>query len=155
EYFAAIWDKSPGNAYIARHNMTAAEYQQAFTTNLQQGYMLKEVSGYNKNGADLYAAIWEKTAAPLWAARHGGSAGNYQYVFDNMYYQGYEPVYLNAYASGNSCEYNAIWTNNSMKGSDIGFIDNAVNQYMSSQNVKGLSLAVCKDGRLVFAKGYG
>ncbi len=42
-----------------------------------------------------------------------------------------------------------------MKGADIAAIDEAVNQYMSSQSVKGLSLAVCKEGRLVFAKGYG
>jgi len=155
EYFAAIWDKSAGGAWTARHNMTASQYQQAFNDNAGQGYTLKMVSGYNKGGTDLYAAIWEKISSPLWAARHGVSSANYQYVFDNMYYQGYKPVYLNAYASGGSCEYNGIWTNTNMKGSDIGAIDKAVDQYMSSQNVKGLSLAVCKDGRLVFAKGYG
>jgi CubicO group peptidase (beta-lactamase class C family) len=155
EYFAAIWDKSAGSAYIARHNLTSAQYQQAFNDYTKQGYYLKTVSGYTKSGTNLYAAIWEKISAPLWAARHGVGNGNYQYVFDNMYYQGYKPVYVNAYASGNSCEYNAIWTNTNMKGSDIAAIDEAVNQYMSSQGVKGLSLAICKDARLVFAKGYG
>lgn len=154
EYFAGIWEKSAGN-YIARHNLTSSQYQQAFNDFTKQGYVLKTVSGYTKNGTNLYAAIWEKEASPLWGARHGVSNGNYQYVFDNMYYQGYKPVYVNAYASGNSCEYNAIWTNTNMKGADIAAIDEAVNQYMSSQSVKGLSLAVCKDGRLVFAKGYG
>jgi len=110
EYFAAIWDKSTGPAWTARHNMTAAQYQQAFNANLQQGYTLKIVSGYNKSGTDLYAAIWEKTASPLWSARHGISAANYQYAFDNMYYQGYKPECLTAFASGNSCKYNGIWT---------------------------------------------
>src|SRR5581483_9860857 len=129
EYFAAIWDKSAGNDYIARHNLTVADYQQAFNDYTKQGYFLKTVSGYTKNGTNLYAAIWEKVASPLWAARHGVSSGNYQYVFDNMYYQGYKPVYVNAYASGNSCEYNAIWTNTNMKAADIGAIDDAVNQY--------------------------
>lgn len=154
EYFAAIWEQSAAN-YIARHNMTAAQYQQAFNDNMKQGYVLKTVSGYSKNGTDLYAAIWEKVASPMWAARHGVSNANYQYVFDNMYYQGYKPVYVNAYASGSGCEYNAIWTNTNMKPADIGFIDEAVNKYMSDENVKGLSIAICKDGRLVFAKGYG
>lgn len=155
EYFAGIWEKSTGNAYIARHNLTSSKYQQAFNDFTKQGYTLKTVSGYTKNGTNLYAAIWEKISSPLWAARHGVSNGNYQYVFDNMYYQGYKPVYVNAYTSGNSCEYNAIWTNTNMKGSDIAAIDEAVNKYMSNQSVKGLSIAVCKNGRLVFAKGYG
>jgi CubicO group peptidase (beta-lactamase class C family) len=155
EYFAGIWEKSAGNAYVARHNLTANQYQQAFNDFTKQGYVLKTVSGYTKNGTNLYAAIWEKQSSPMWAARHGVGSGNYQYVFDNMYYQGYKPVYVNAYASGNTCEYNAIWTNTNMKSADIAAIDDAVNQYMTSQSVKGLSIAICKDGRLVFAKGYG
>src|SRR5690606_2805305 len=63
--------------------------------------------------------------------------------------------YLNAFGSGSTAKYNAIWENTAMKGSDIAHIDKAAKGYMSSQSVEGLSLAVCKDGRLVFAKSYG
>jgi len=155
EYFAAIWDKSSGGAWVAKHNLTAAQYQQAFTDNLKLGYNLKQVSGYQKNGTDLYAAIWEKSNRPMWYARHGIAGAGYQYVFDNMYYQGYVPVYLSGFASGSSEKYNVIWQNTSMSGSDMAKIDNAATGYMNTQGIVGMSLAITKNGRLVFAKGYG
>lgn len=154
EYFAAIWDKSPG-AWVARHNLTAAQYQDAFEEFNGKGYTLKCVSGYQKGGTDLYAAVWEKIYTPLWSSRHAIPELNYQNVSDNMYYQGYVPSYLNAFASGNTSKYNAIWENTSMKSSDIGVIDSVANSYMGTQSVEGLSLAICKNGRLVFAKSYG
>ncbi len=155
EYFAAIWEKKSGGAMVVKHNMTAAQYQQAFNDNTSQGYTLKLVSGYEKNGTDLFAAIWEKTNEPLWASRHAIPRMNYQHVFDNMYYQGYVPVYLNAYAADGGDKYNVIWENKNMSGSDIAKMDNAANNYMTTQGVSGLSFAVTKNGRLVFAKAYG
>jgi len=155
EYFAAIWEQVAGGAWVANHNMTAAQYQTNFTNYSAQGYVLKKISGYQKNGTDLYAAIWEKTSSPLWSAKHGVSALNYQHVFDNYYYQGYRPKLLNAFASGTSAKFNSMWTNSNMSGTDIANIDAAATGYMSSQSVSGLSLAICKDGRLVFAKAYG
>jgi CubicO group peptidase (beta-lactamase class C family) len=154
-YFAAIWDKSPGGAWEAHHNMTAAQYQSTFNDLDAKGYVLTCVSGYRPGSTDYYAAIWEKKSSPLWWARHSIPAMNYQHAFDNMYYQGYYPVYLNAFASGSTSRYNVIWNNTSMKWSDISTIDKAAQGYMKDQNVSGLSLAVCKDGRLVFAKSYG
>ena len=45
--FAAIWEKSPGPAWLAKHNMTQSEYQKAFVDLGQQGYHLAHVSGYS------------------------------------------------------------------------------------------------------------
>ena len=155
EYFAAFWEKQAGSIIAAKHNMTATEYQQAFTSLTNQGYILKNVSGYEKGGKDLYAAVWEKKNAPLLFARHGLSNVNYQHAFDNMYYQGYLPVFINAFASDGADKYNAIWQNNAMTAEDINKLDTTANNYMSTQGVKGLSFAVTKNGKLVFAKAYG
>jgi Beta-lactamase/Bacterial tandem repeat domain 1 len=155
EYFAAFWEKKSGGAWVAKHNMTAAQYQDVFTDLTSKGYVLKNVSGYEKGGTDLYAAIWEKVSSPLWAARHGIKGSNYQNVFDNMYYQGYVPVLVNAFAADGAEKFNVIWQNKAMKWEDIKKMDDAANTYMSTQGVKGLSFAVTKDGRLVFAKAYG
>ncbi len=155
EYFAAVWEKKPGGALIAKHNLTAAQYQQAFNDYVGQGYKLKLVSGYEKGGTDLFAAIWEKTNSPFWASRHAIPRMNYQHAFDNMYYQGFVPVYVNAYASDGADKYNVIWENTSMKQADIAKMDDAANKYMNTQSVTGLSFAVTKNGKLVFAKAYG
>lgn len=154
EYFAGIWVKAGGN-WVAKHNLTGAQFQTQFDTLGQQGYVLTNVSGYNKGGTDLFTGIWMKTSSPLRYVRHGVTNSNYQNVFDNAYYQGYKLIGLQAFASGSSAKFNGIWTNTNISGADIGKFDKAVTKYMSDQNVSGLSLAVTKNGKLVFAKAYG
>ncbi len=154
EYFAAFWEKKSEDI-LARHNLTGTEYQKVFNEYTRKGYHLKCISGYQKGRTDLYAAIWQKSNYPVWAANHGLSEVNYQHTFDNMYYQGYTPVFVNAFASSGVANYNAIWVNTSIKLVDLNILDAAAKNYMSTQDVEGLSYAVTKDGRLVFAKSYG
>lgn len=155
EYFAAIWEKKSGGAWEARHNLSGAQFQTTFNTLGGQGYVLLNVSGYTKNNTNYYTGIWEKTSSPPRYVRHGITAQNYQHVFDNMYYQGYRPIMVQGFASGNSSRFNGIWVNKNYSGGDLAKIDNAVSGYMNSQSVTGLSLAIMQNGRLVFAKGYG
>lgn len=154
EMFAALWDKSSA-VWEARHNLTAAQYQQVFNDLNAKGYKPVCVTGYTKNNVELFAAVFEKKATGPWEARHSIAAVNYQPTFDNMLYAGYRPVWLQGYANGSSSRFNGVWDSNTMTGADRKKIDDAVNGYMSSQSVKGLSLAVCKNGKLVFAKAYG
>ena len=155
ELFACVFEKGNNPAWVARHNLTAAQYQAAFNEFTGQGFYPKVVSGYNKNGTDFFAAIFIKPAQAAWASRHAIVGNFYQGIFDNMYYQGYRPVFVNGYASGNSERFNALWENTNMNVSDIQKIDTEINQYRNDQGISALSLAVVKDGRLVFAKSYG
>lgn len=155
EYFAGIWEKNAGSTWLGKHNLTGAQFQTQFDTLGAQGYVLTDVSGYNKGGTDLFTGIWVKTASPLRYVRHGIAGSNYQNVFDNAYYQGYKLIGLQAFASGNGAKFNGIWTNTNISGADIGKFDKAAADYMNAQNVNGLSLAVTKNGKLVFAKAYG
>jgi len=154
-YYASIFEKSAGPAYMANCGLDANAYQQKYTTYTSQGYRLKMVNGCTIGGTDYYAAIWEKTAGPHYYAKHGIKGNNYQNNFDNFYYQGYRPAFISAFASSGTERFNSIWENTNMSSANINKIDAAINSYMSKQGVKALSLAVCKDDRLVFAKGYG
>jgi len=58
--YAAIWDKSSGPAWQARHGLTADQYQEEFDRLVGQGYRLTWVSGYGQGNATRYAAIWEQ-----------------------------------------------------------------------------------------------
>jgi len=60
QYFAAIWDKDGGPPWIARHNLSTAQFQQQFDEFTAQGYWLTDVSGYDLGGQAGFAAIWEK-----------------------------------------------------------------------------------------------
>ena len=45
-FYAAIWEKSGGPAWVARHGMTGSDYQAEFNQRAQEGYRLLDVSGY-------------------------------------------------------------------------------------------------------------
>jgi CubicO group peptidase (beta-lactamase class C family) len=154
-FYAAIWEKSGGPAWVARHGLTAAQYQAEFTTLVGQGYRLVDVCGYAVGGTDLYAAIFEKSGGPAWVARHGMTSNAYQVEFDSLVDQGYRLSWVSGYASNGTALYAAIWQSDAMKDADIAAIDAKVSAYMQQQGVPGLSLAIAKQERLVFAKGYG
>ncbi|MBL7787282.1 MAG: serine hydrolase [Chitinophagales bacterium] len=156
DYYVAIWDKSPSQQWVAHHGMTSADYQTKFNTYNSQGYRVQQVSGYTVNGQERYAAIWEKTGSGLFQARHSMSSGQYQDIFDNLYYQGYRPVWVNGYAVGTSAQFAALWESKSgFSATDMQNIDQAVQTYMAENNIPGLSFAITKNGKLVLAKGYG
>lgn len=46
DYYAAIWEKKTGPAWVARHRMSSGSYQQAFDQFAEQGYQLVDVSAY-------------------------------------------------------------------------------------------------------------
>jgi len=154
-YYASIFEKSSGPAYMAHSGLDAAAYQSKFDKYSSDGYRLKMVTGCNVGGKDYYTAIWEKVSGPLNYAKHGIKGNNYQNTFDNFYYQGYTPVFISAFASSGTERFNCVWENKNISGANLKKIDDAINTYMSDQSVKALSIAVCKDERLVFAKGYG
>ncbi|CAO3564676.1 unnamed protein product [Mortierella alpina] len=109
ERFAAIWDKSSGAAWVARHNLDSAQYQAAFNTYVSQGYRLKHVSGYAVGSTAKYAAVFDKSAGPNWAARHGLTSAQYQAEVTKLKGEGYRPVSLDAYTVNGQDLFAAVW----------------------------------------------
>jgi hypothetical protein len=95
--YAAIWDKSPGTAWVARHGMSGTDYQAEFDKNVAKGFRLALVSGYKVGNATLYAAIWDKNRTGAWVARHDMSATEYQADFNAFAAQGYRLQEVSGY----------------------------------------------------------
>jgi len=166
--YAAIWEKTGGPAWVARHDMSASAYQRAFDNLVEKGYRLSHVSGFSVDGEPRFAAIWERSNGPGWVARHGLSADEYQDEFDELAYQGYRPVDVSGYSEfslsgsrfggfsfSDSPRYAALWEADGLDQGAIDAIDRRLNGFRTSNGVPGLSVAISKDERLVFAKGYG
>ena len=97
--------------WVARHGLTSAQYQDAFTEFTGKGFRLVSVSGYdNGRGQARYAAVWKKQGGAAWAARHGLTAAQYQAAFNDFTGKGYRLSFVNGYAVGNTAYYAAIWT---------------------------------------------
>jgi Bacterial tandem repeat domain 1/Matrixin len=108
--YAAIWQKTGGGAWVARHGMTSSEYQSEFNKYLAQGYRLTKVSGYTIDGKDNYAAIWEKSGDNTpWVARHGMTSAQYQAEFNKYVGQGYHLTQVSGYSVNGSERFAAIW----------------------------------------------
>ena len=152
--FAAIFEKG-GPAWVARHGLTGAQYQQAFEDFGKQGYRLKVVSGYRQGGGDRYAAVWTKAGGPQWSARHGIPDEHYQTVFDNYRYQSWQPLYIDGFNATGGVRFNGVWQNTAFKPQDLALIDRKVRDYMKKNDVAGLSVAIMRNEKLVYAAGFG
>jgi len=95
--------------WVARHNLSSAQYQTEFNKWTGQGYRLSQVSGHSDNGQDRYAAIFEKEAGPQWTAKHGLTGAQYQAEFNTLTAQGYRPVLVSGFPSGNQAKYACIF----------------------------------------------
>lgn len=153
--FAAIWEKASGPAWQARHGLTAAQYQSFFDSMVSQGYRLVLVNGYTVGGDDRYACIFEKSAGRSWSARHAMTSAAYQAEFDDHLCQGYRLRCVSGYAEGGEPRYAAIWESDAVRDADLALIDGRIKSYMAEQGIPGLSLAIAKDERLVYAEGHG
>jgi hypothetical protein len=109
DFYAAIWEKTPGPVFVARHRMTADGYQQEFNKWTGQGYCLTLVSGYSVGNQPRYAAIWEKKTCPAYVARHGLTAQAYQQEFDTWTGKDYRLKLVSGYRVGGQDFYAAIW----------------------------------------------
>jgi CubicO group peptidase (beta-lactamase class C family) len=152
--FAAIFEKG-GPAWVARHGLTPVQYQAAFDQFTRQGYRLSVVSGYRDGGSDRYAAIWTKAQGPQWSARHGTPAAHYQAVFDNHRYQSWEPDYVEAFNGADGVRFNTLWRNTTFSAKDLALIENKARAYMRANDMPGLSIAVMRNDKLVYAAGFG
>ncbi len=109
--YAAIFEKTPNPpAWVARHGLPQASYQEEVNKWTSQGYRPVQVSGYAVGNQIYYAAIFEKVANPSpWTARHGLSASEYQTEFDKWTNQGYRLTDVSAYSLQGKAYYAAIW----------------------------------------------
>ena len=152
--FAAIWEKGKGFPLKARHNMTTLEYQQARIKYPKQGYRLIHVDGYSVDGTPHFAAIWEKKPGHF-PARHNLSQLNYQSTYGNFKYSGHFIRRIAGYEVGRGVKYAAIWENAGISPTDQKQIKNRVKAFMDANNIKGLSIAITKNRKLVYAQGFG
>ena len=111
--YAAIWEKSAGPEFVARHNLTASAYQQEFNALSAKGFCLTSVDGYAVANQARYTAIWEKSDCGAYVARHGLTSAAYQKEFDTLVgQQGYRLKRVSGYNVGGKDFYAAIWTKN-------------------------------------------
>ncbi|KAF3480979.1 WD40 repeat protein [Arthroderma uncinatum] len=111
-----------GDAWEARHGLTASRYQETFNNLTAAGYRLDYVTGYaDLNGEARYNAIFDKPASPskvAWVANHGVTREKYSAAFKDLKDKGYRPLHVQGYNVGKDStlgkdrRYASIWEKN-------------------------------------------
>lgn len=154
-YYAAIWNKGENSKMKARHGLSSSQYQEEVKKLAKNNYFVTQVDSYNAGGKVYYAAIFEKKVAD-YSARHGMNSKNYQLQMDNHHYQGYIPISVSGHDAGKRSGYAVAFKNGGgWKAKDVNQLYYKVRAVMKDYNIPGVSLAIVKDGRLVYAKGFG
>jgi len=108
--FAAIWEKVQGPGYIARHGLTRSEFNQQIREKIRGGeYQAILVDGYEDNGKDRYAIIWEKRRVPTQAIGFMMTSDKYQEEYNRLKNKGYSISYVSGYSVNGKVYYAAIW----------------------------------------------
>ncbi len=141
------------------YGLTPAEYQAEFNSR-SGSWRLHNVCGYGSafaGGQDSYTVIWRRPARiEDWAAAHGMGKLNYFAVQGNQTMTGRRPIFQQAWASGSEIRFNGIWVENGgLSDFWANELDRNVTEHMRTNGIPGMTLAVSRRGRLVYARGYG
>lgn len=156
---AAWWNDTNGFSVVTDvvYSQTAAQYQAAFNAHpASAGWRLTSVSGYTVGGAERFTAIFRQSSGPPWFALNGLGSGNFDASNDNAHYTGFRPAFLQTYPISGAPRANAVWQyDHGLTPDRTGAISSAVLDYMNTYAKPGLSLAITRRGRLVYASGFG
>lgn len=154
-YYAAIWKKGNPSGYVARHGLNSKQYQETVSKYWKQGYHVAQVDSYDVNKKTYYAFIMEKEFG-RYSARHNMNPKNYQLQVDNHYYQGFIPISVSGHDAGKDAGYTAAFKNvTGWKSQDTKQLDSKIAKVMKDFKVPAVAIGIVKDGKLVYAKGYG
>lgn len=159
---AAIFTSQNNLQFVARHNLTADQYQQFVDERSPQGFRPADLSVTATEGGPRFTTIFVKDAIP-WAAHHGFSQEQIDDRLSAYARTGLQPICLDAYVDGNQLRYAAVWKQAEVpEPPPVGALpanyeplDKAIRQFMSERRIPGGELAVGHRGKLQLARGYG
>ncbi|MGH1352176.1 MAG: serine hydrolase [Methyloligellaceae bacterium] len=153
--YIADWVQEKKSVQVFEAGITDAAYTAKAVSLEKQGYRLSYISGFSQQGSDRYSAIWTKGKDNDTVAIHRLNSRNLKSALANKYYTGYKLKTLSGYAVGKKAHYVAMWENHGFNKADREHIESTVKTFMDRYQTPGLAVAITKQGRLVYAKGFG
>lgn len=157
--FTAVWKKLSvaGPPFpVIRFNYNDADLLTEISTQAAAGRQMTALKGWEDTGAARWMARFETGQdANRWFF-YGVGKSRHETEILNSFYQGYRPAYVNVFKMGSTPVYSAIYVRNGGYPADrLRAFNNAVSQFIQTQNMAGLSIALMQGEKLVYAKGFG
>jgi CubicO group peptidase (beta-lactamase class C family) len=163
--YSGAWVKAaPGYGWSLYIDMTASNLNDRMTNFLATwGMRPLCISGYNPFGLAQFAACWVFAEQPVWTWTNELNAADFQAAASDLTSKGYRPISINEYGLAGDSRYAstwvqdpapAVWTFTGASNSGLAALDNAMTNYMSLRNIERGTLAVTRNGKLVFNRAY-
>lgn len=160
--FSGTWVKD-GNSYWTYWNMTTVNLSANVTNILAQGGRPVSISGYGPPGGTRFAAHWIYAEQPVWTWNSELSAAAFQTAATNLAANGYRPVCINEYGSSAAPQYASawvrdplppVWSTTGVANGLLASLDTEMTNFMALRNIARGTLAVTRNGKLVFHHAY-
>ncbi len=160
--FSGAWAKD-GNGFWTYWDMSAGNLNANVTNILGQGGRPISLAGYSPSGSTLFAGHWIYAEQPVWTWNSELTAAAFQTAATSLTNAGFRPVFITEYGSGSSVRYAsawvqdplpAVWTIAGVSNPSLSALDTEMTNYMALRNIARGTLAVTRNGKLVFHHAY-
>lgn len=162
--YAAMWEGNPDGVCWTTEGLqdTATDYQARFEA-LVPAHARPVHVGVSPDGG-LFASIFRDDQVNDWVAIHNRDSAGFQQELNTFVAQGLIPVMVQAGGVGSGARFAAVFARDDTRKQlswrpptgpvAVTTIDDAMRQAMQRHRIRGASLALVQDGRLVYARGY-
>lgn len=117
------------------------------------------------NDADRFVSLWRSDDVGDWVAHHDLTSAEYQAFADQYWLQGRYPISVHGSGSGAGRRFAAVFAPSDLPAATVftktgvavpqfAPFDTWVQNWMAQNQTRAASLAIVRDGRLVYARGY-
>ncbi len=161
--YAGIWEANPAGICWTTDGLadTSQGHQARFDALVPVGGSPAQVS-VSPDGS--YASIFRDEYFDGWVARHNMDSAGYQSEFNTLVGQGLVPLSVQAGGVGAGARFAAVFARSHDRAPlswrtptgpvTVATIDDVMRQAMLRHRIRGAGLALVRQGRLVYARGY-
>lgn len=156
--YAAIFLENKENIdWVEGHHLTRAAYQNRVDELTAQGYLISNFESYMDNNVQRFAFIAEKRPGFGFQIRSDRSELQFANMWREFDDKGYRIVDFECYPTASGMQYGGAWIENSdrYRYDKKSQLDQVIKQYRDDNDVPGISVAIIKDGDMIYRKGEG
>lgn len=159
-YIVGFGPVNAGQAEVVSNGVSG--YQTHFDA-LMDGHARPTLVAFNDH--NRFVSLWQSNEVGHWVAHHDMTSVQYQQRFDQYALQNMYPITVQASGSGAGRRFAAVFAATDIPPTppftatgtavpQFSVFDNWAQNWMAANETRAASLAIVKDGRLVFARGY-